>query len=114
MLVIVVENAPPRLRGRLAVWLLEVRAGVYVGHYSVKVREMIWNHVTAGIEEGNAVLAWSTQDESGFDFRTTGRNRRIPVDLDGARLVSFLPLEPDPDDEDNDPSEPPEIPSENP
>ena len=24
MLVIVVENAPPRLRGRLAVWLLEV------------------------------------------------------------------------------------------
>ena len=31
MLVIVVENAPPRLRGRLAVWLLEVRAGVYVG-----------------------------------------------------------------------------------
>ena len=31
MMVIVVENAPPRLRGRLAVWLLEIRAGVYVG-----------------------------------------------------------------------------------
>ena len=31
MLVIVVSNAPPRLRGRLAVWLLEIRAGVYVG-----------------------------------------------------------------------------------
>ena len=30
MMVIVVENAPPRLRGRLAVWLLEIRAGVYV------------------------------------------------------------------------------------
>ena len=30
MLAIVVENVPPRLRGRLAVWLLEVRAGVYV------------------------------------------------------------------------------------
>jgi CRISPR-associated endoribonuclease Cas2 subtype I-E len=28
MLVIVVENAPPRLRGRLALWLLEVRAGM--------------------------------------------------------------------------------------
>ncbi|MBP8214341.1 MAG: type I-E CRISPR-associated endoribonuclease Cas2, partial [Propionivibrio sp.] len=25
MLVIVLENAPPRLRGRLAVWLLEIR-----------------------------------------------------------------------------------------
>ena len=32
MLVIVVENAPPRLRGRLAIWLIEARAGVYVGH----------------------------------------------------------------------------------
>ena len=27
MLVIVTNNAPPRLRGRLSVWLLEVRAG---------------------------------------------------------------------------------------
>ena len=42
MMVIVVENAPPRLRGRLAVWLLEVRAGVYLGNYSRRVREMIW------------------------------------------------------------------------
>ncbi|MDI5434727.1 type I-E CRISPR-associated endoribonuclease Cas2e, partial [Salmonella enterica subsp. enterica serovar Kentucky] len=30
MLVVVTENVPPRLRGRLAVWLLEIRAGVYV------------------------------------------------------------------------------------
>jgi CRISPR-associated protein Cas2 len=92
MLVIVVESAPPRLRGRLAVWLLEVRAGVYVGHYSVKVREMIWNQVENGLgDEGSAVMAWSTPDEGGFDFRTLGANRRTPIDLDGARLVSFLP-----------------------
>ncbi|WP_433914847.1 type I-E CRISPR-associated endoribonuclease Cas2e, partial [Escherichia coli] len=26
MLVVVTENVPPRLRGRLAIWLLEVRA----------------------------------------------------------------------------------------
>ena len=42
MLVTVVENAPPRLRGRLAIWLLEVRAGVYVGKVSRRVKEMIW------------------------------------------------------------------------
>lgn len=101
MLVIVVENVPPRLRGRLAVWLLEIRAGVYLGRYSVKVREMIWNQVENGIGDGNAVMAWSTQDESGFDFRTLGANRRMPTDLDGARLVSFappdVPSSPDPD-----------------
>ena len=47
MLVIVVENAPPRLRGRLAVWLLEVRAGVYIGDYGRRVREMIWGEILA-------------------------------------------------------------------
>jgi len=90
MMVIVTENAPPRLRGRLAVWLLEMRSGVYVGDYSVKVREMIWQNVTEGIEEGNAVMVWDAPTESGYDFCTHGTNRRIPVDYDGLRLVSFM------------------------
>jgi CRISPR-associated protein Cas2 len=92
MLVIVLENAPPRLRGRLAVWLLEVRAGVYVGNYSRKVREKIWEQVVAGIEDGNAVLAWRASTEAGFDFLTLGANRRMPVEMDGAMLVSFSPM----------------------
>lgn len=93
MLVIVVENAPPRLRGRLAIWLLEVRAGVYVGKVSRRIREMIWNQIEKGVAEGNAVMAWSTNTESGFDFMTLGANRRIPVEMDGIKLVSFLPEE---------------------
>jgi len=93
MLVIVVENAPPRLRGRLALWLLEVRAGVYVGKVSRRVREMLWDAIEKGIDEGNAVMAWVTNTESGFDFLTIGANRRIPVEMDGIKLVSFLPGE---------------------
>ena len=101
MLVIVVENAPPRLRGRLAVWLLEVRAGVYVGAYGRRVREMIWGEVCAHIGGGNAVIAWAAPEDAGFAFDTCGANRRVPVDLDGFRLVSFgaeaaLPEEPGP------------------
>jgi CRISPR-associated protein Cas2 len=91
MLVIVLENAPPRLRGRLAIWLLEVRAGVYVGNYAAKIRDYIWEQVEAGIEDGNAVMAWRTSNEAGFDFVTLGRNRRSPVEVDGAKLVSFSP-----------------------
>jgi CRISPR-associated protein Cas2 len=94
MSVIVVENAPPRLRGRLGVWLVEVRAGVYVGDLSKKVREMIWSQVEQGLGEGNAVMVWRTNTESGFDFLTLGKNRRMPVELDGLRLVSFHPPEP--------------------
>ncbi|MGB3907277.1 MAG: type I-E CRISPR-associated endoribonuclease Cas2e [Methanomethylovorans sp.] len=91
MLVIVLENAPDRLRGRLAVWLLEVRAGVYVGDYSVKVREMIIQNIVEGLEEGNAVILWKCPNEAGFDFITLGENRRIPKEMDGIKLISFLP-----------------------
>lgn len=91
MLVIVVENVPPRLRGRLGLWLVEVRAGVYVGDVSRRVREMIWENLEKGVEDGNAVMAWTSNNESGFDFMTLGTNRRIPVEMDGIKLVSFLP-----------------------
>lgn len=93
MLVIVTENVPDRLRGRLAVWLLEIRAGVYIGDTSRKIREMIWEQINALAEQGNAVMAWATNSESGFEFQAYGENRRIPVDLDGLRLVSFMPKE---------------------
>ncbi|EHA8173606.1 type I-E CRISPR-associated endoribonuclease Cas2 [Salmonella enterica subsp. enterica] len=92
MLVVVTENVPPRLRGRLAVWLLEIRAGVYVGDVSAKIREMIWQQISVLTDDGNVVMAWATNTESGFEFQTFGENRRIPVDLDGLRLVSFLPV----------------------
>ncbi len=91
MMVIVVTNAPPRLRGRLGVWLLEIRAGVYVGDYSARTRERIWNQVVAWIDEGDAVMVWRAPTDQGFDFATVGRNRRMPVDFDGLKLVSFRP-----------------------
>lgn len=89
MLVIVVENAPPRLRGRLAVWLLEIRAGVYVGVYSRRTRDMIWKQVCEEIGDGDAAIAWTTPNDAGFDFDTVGINRREPCDFDGLKLVRF-------------------------
>lgn len=93
MIVIVLEGAPPSLRGRLAVWMIEVRAGVYVGDYSERARHVLWSHVVKGIGDGNAVIMWQSPTESGFDFETLGANRRIPVDLDGVKVVSFLAAE---------------------
>ena len=70
------------------------RVGVLDGNYSRRVREEIWRHVEAGVGEGNAVMVWRTNNEAGFEFVTIGANRRVPVELDGVQLVSFLPPEP--------------------
>jgi len=90
-LVVVTENVPPRLRGRLAIWLLEVRAGVYIGNVSRRTREMLWEQLSEGYEGGNVVMAWASNSESGYEFQTLGENRRLPVEFDGLRLVSFRP-----------------------
>lgn len=73
MLMVVTENVPPRLRGRLAIWLLEIRAGVYVGDTSKRIREMIWQQVIQLSDGGNVVMARATNSESGFEFQTRGR-----------------------------------------
>ncbi|WP_272481808.1 type I-E CRISPR-associated endoribonuclease Cas2e [Hyphomicrobium sulfonivorans] len=91
MMVIVVENAPPRLRGRLALWLAEIRAGVYVGVFSARVRERIWEEVRMLIGDGNAVIVWSASTDSGFAFDSIGGNRREPADIDGLTVVRFKP-----------------------
>lgn len=100
MLVIVVSDAPPRLRGRLAVWLTEIRAGVYVGNYSRRTREMIWNQVQAQIGSGDAIIAWGVPSDAGYEFDTCGVDRRVPVDVDGLRLVEFHGPPPDPEADD--------------
>ena len=93
MLVIVTEAVPDRLRGYLSRWLIQVRAGVFLGDYSQRVCEMLVDTIQENIETGNVVVAWTTNNESGFDFETFGQNRRIPTELDGMKLVSFLPIE---------------------
>jgi len=92
MLVIVTESVPHRLNGYLSRTLLEIRAGVFVGNYGRRVREMLWETICHNVEDGNVVIAWSANNESGFDFETVGKNRRLPSLFDDLKLVSFLPL----------------------
>lgn len=119
MTVIVTEAVPDRLRGRLAVWMIELRAGVFVGNLSKRHRDHLWATVRDQVtrHQGNAAIAWSSNNEVGFEFDTVGPNRRIPVRLDGVSLVTFLPLQPDTDlldddlvmdDEDRAPEDPTE------
>jgi len=93
-LVVVTEDVPPRLRGGLAIWLLEIRAGVYIGDASRRTREMIWEQLVHGCEEGNVVMAWASNLESGYEFQTLGSSRRLPVEFDGLMLVAFPPASP--------------------
>ena len=89
MFIIVTEAVPDRLRGYLSRWLLQIRAGVFIGEYSVRVRERLWEVVCREVGSGNVVMAWSVSNEAGFDFCTVGSNARNPAELDGMKLVEY-------------------------
>jgi CRISPR-associated protein Cas2 len=92
MWVIDLEAPPPRLRGMLARWGVELRAGLYVGSTSAKWRDAIWALVVAELgPHGNAVLISNGPGSQGFLARTAGINRRLVVDVDGMLLAKFLP-----------------------
>ena len=92
MVVVQVENAPNKLRGTLTAWALEIRAGLYVGKISAKIRDSIWAMVT-GVhdKEFSAIMVYSTNNEQGFSMRTFGKNRRNVVNMDGIELVEYMP-----------------------
>jgi CRISPR-associated protein Cas2 len=50
MVVIILEKVPVRLRGELTRWLLELKAGVFVGKVSAMVRDKLWQRVCEGDE----------------------------------------------------------------
>lgn len=59
MIVLTMTNCPPKLRGDLSKWLLEINTGVYVGNVNARVRELIWKRVCENIKTGK--LHWFFQ-----------------------------------------------------
>ncbi|MDS1269794.1 type I-E CRISPR-associated endoribonuclease Cas2e [Lipingzhangella sp. LS1_29] len=100
MVVISTAAVPEHVRGALSRWMVEPRAGLYVGTLSARVREHLWDVVCASLGEGSAVCIHPTDTEQRFHMRTAGPQRREIVDYDGLQLVQMNPAaEPeDPDD----------------
>ena len=87
MVVIAIENAPAKLRGELTKWLMEVKAGIFVGTVSAIVREKLWAKVDKEQKKKGAVLLYSQDNEQGFSMEMSGFPTRNVIDLDGAQLI---------------------------
>ena len=88
MTVFIVENAKPGLRGRLTRWMLEVRAGVFVGTLSRRVREHLWDRIRAS-QPGGSLLIFRAPNEQGFTVESWGDPSRLIIDIEGLQLVQL-------------------------
>ena len=87
MTVIVVERARPSLRGALTRWMLEVRAGVFVGTVSPRVREKLWKLICTRNPDGGSLMITRARNEQGFVVFTHGDASREVFENEGLWLV---------------------------
>lgn len=86
MIVITLSKVPPSLRGVLTKWCQEVQTGVYVGRFSARIRDSLWERIQRDIGSGEATIVFNAKNELGYQFRTTRTDREV-VDYDGLPLL---------------------------
>jgi CRISPR-associated protein Cas2 len=89
MIVVISENIPDRLRGRLSNIMCEIRAGVYVGDFSAKIRDKIFLMIQERIEGGNVAICTTNNSDIGYEVIMFGENRRFLVNFDGLNLIGI-------------------------
>lgn len=89
MIVIILTKTPTSLRGDLTKWCQEIQTGVYVGNFSSRIRERLWERILRNIGNGEATLVYNTNNEIGYTFRTTRQDRDV-VYYDGIPLMMHI------------------------
>jgi len=87
LVVMILERVPSSLRGEISRWMLEPRAGTFVGTVSALVRDRLWEKAEKQAQGGAGILMHSSSTEQGFKVRTFGDNTRQMVNQEGLWLV---------------------------
>jgi len=89
MVVLILERVPPSLRGDLSRWMIEPKAGIFLGRMTARLRDKLWTKAVGGSRGGACLQVWTTPGDQGFMFRTSGEASRSIVDLEGLHLVAI-------------------------
>lgn len=89
MVVMVMEKVSESLRGELTRYMLELKAGVFIGQLNAKVTELLWEKVSDEINEGNAILVRSDNSEQGYSIQMVGESKRKVEDFEGISLIKI-------------------------
>jgi len=67
--------------------MIEVKAGVFLGRMSARVRDELWEAAVKGCKTGSCFQAWDTPSEQGYALRAHGEPSYVPVGFDGLTLI---------------------------
>jgi CRISPR-associated protein Cas2 len=88
MLVVLANDLPPAVRGRMKLWFVEPRPNVFVSGVKASVAktvvEYLYKHCSP---EAGVMIFRSIPKTPNYEIRTIGPTRRQLVDISGLQLV---------------------------
>lgn len=88
MLVVVANDLPPAVRGRMKLWFIEPRPNVFVSgvkdSVATTVIEYLYKHCPP---ESGLVMFRSLPQPPGYEIRTIGPPRKPMISISGLQLV---------------------------
>ncbi|MFP7754087.1 type I-E CRISPR-associated endoribonuclease Cas2e [Thermodesulfobacteriota bacterium B35] len=88
MLVVLANNLPPAVRGRMKLWFVEPRANVFVSgvkdSVATRVVEYLYQHCPV---EAGVIIFRSIPGPPGYEIRSIGVPPRELIELSGMQLV---------------------------
>lgn len=88
MLVVLANDLPPAVRGRMKLWFVEPRANVFVSgvkdSVAVTVVDYLMQHCPA---ESGLMLFRSIPEPPGYEIRYKGEVRKPVIQLSGLQLI---------------------------
>ncbi len=88
MTVLLLDRVTPGLRGELSRWMIEPKAGVFVGRLTAAVRDRLWDKICRELgERAGCTMITHAATEQGYRIESFGHPSRLVVDFDGLQLV---------------------------
>lgn len=88
MLVVIANDLPPAVRGRLKLWFIEPRPNVFVSgikdSVATTVVEYLYKHCPP---ESGVLLVRSIPQAPGFEIRSIGPPRKPVIEISGLQLI---------------------------
>ena len=88
MLIVVANDLPPSVRGRMKLWFVEPRANVFVSGLKDSVARHVveYLHDSCPVSSGVTIFR-STNKPPGYEISSIGKTRKELVEISGLRLT---------------------------
>lgn len=88
MLVVVANDLPPAVRGRMKLWFIEPRPNVFVSGVKDSVAKTVVEYLYKHCPPESGLMIFQSQSKApGYDIRTIGPPRKPIVNISGLQLV---------------------------